>query len=286
MLLTVIDDSCDGLPIGIRAHSYKNTRQTSVRQNPGRTVPTFCLDRELLEGTTLNRDMDGQTVVITGASRGIGRAVAQQLSDEGAHVVIAARDDDSLSEIAESIRDSGGAVTAQRTDVRDEYDVERLMEVAAQQGGQIDSVIANAGVYHGAAGETPLHTESYSAFDDHTQINARGVFATLREAVPHLADDARLLVSSGAVARNGKEGFGSYAVSKAGAEAVARGFAADTKYGVCVVDPGVVATEITGGQGHDPADVADQFQWVIESAPEEHLDGGIVDRRTFRSAQR
>ena len=229
--------------------------------------------------------MDGKTVVVTGASRGIGRAVATDLAEAGAHVVICARVADELEETAEEIRSSGGTVTTKRVDVRDEFDVEHLMEIAAAEGGEIDGVVANAGVYHGETGTTPLHEESYTAFDDHMQTNGRGVFATLREAIPHLAPDARLLVTSGVVARGVAEGVGSYAVSKAAAEAVVRGFSADTEYDVCVIDPGLVETELTGASGHDPADVAAQFRWALEDAPADELDGGVIDRRTFRAAQ-
>lgn len=230
--------------------------------------------------------MDGKTVVITGASRGIGRAVALDLADAGAHVVICARDADSLGGTADEIREAGGTVTAKRVDVRDEYDVEHLMEVAAAEGGEIDGVVANAGIYHGETGTTPIDEESYTAFDDHMGTNGRGVFATFREVIPHLADDARLVVTSGVVARGGAEGVGSYAVSKAAAEAVARGFAADTDYGVCIVDPGLVNTDLTGTDGRDPAEVAEQFRWVLDEAPPEDLDGDVVDRRTFRNAQK
>lgn len=229
--------------------------------------------------------MDGKTVVITGASRGIGRAVALDLADAGAHVVICARKADTLEETADEIREASGTVTAKRVDVRDEYDVEHLMEIAAAEGGAIDGVVANAGVYHGETGTTPLDEESYTAFDDHMQTNGRGVFATFREAIPHLTDDARLLVTSGVVARGKAEGVGSYAVSKATAEAVARGFAADTDYGVSVVDPGLVETDLTGASGHEPEDVAGQFRWALEEAPLEDLDGGVIDRRTYRTAQ-
>ena len=230
--------------------------------------------------------MDGQTAVVTGASRGIGRAVAIEFADAGAHVAICARDTDHLGETADTIRERGGTVTEKRADVRDEFDVEYLMERAASENGGINCVVANAGVYHGEAGETPLDLESYAAFDDHVQTNARGVFVTFREALPHLADDARLLVTSGAVARTATAGYGSYAVSKAAAEAVARGFAADTDYDVCVVDPGMVATEVTGFDGHDPTDIAEQFRWVAEEAPSEHFAGGVIDRRTYRSETR
>lgn len=230
--------------------------------------------------------MDNQTAVITGASRGIGKAVAEAFAEEGAHVVISSRDTDHLEEVAGNVREAGGEATPIRADVRDEYDVERLMERAAEIGGAIDYVVANAGVYHGRSGDTPLSAESYSAFDDHLRTNARGTFATLRESLPHLADDARLLVTSGAVAREAKSGYGSYAVSKAAAEGIVRGFAADTEYDVCIVDPGVVATELSGGNGHDPEAVVEQFLWAAREAPSEMIDGDVVDRRNWRTNSR
>lgn len=230
--------------------------------------------------------MDGKTVVITGASAGIGRAVAIDFAAAGAHVVICSRNAERLRETADTIVEAGGEVTTKRADVRDEYDVEHLMEIAAAEGGRIDGVIANAGVYHGETGTTPIHQESYAAYDDHLKTNGRGVFATLREAIPHLSEDARLVVSSGMVARGKAEGVGSYAVSKAAAEAIARGFAADTPYDVCVVDPGLVATDLSGPDGHDPENVVEQYRWVLAEAPSEELDGGVIDRRAFRKAQR
>ena len=136
------------------------------------------------------------TAVVTGASRGVGNAIARRFAAEGVHVVLCARNGDELDAVVDDIAAEGGAATAVRADVRDEYDVERLMETAARAGeaGGIDFVAANAGIYHGAPGETPLKTESYTTFDDTLRINVRGVFATVREAVPHLTDDARVFV--------------------------------------------------------------------------------------------
>jgi 3-oxoacyl-[acyl-carrier protein] reductase len=229
--------------------------------------------------------MDGQTAVVTGASRGIGRAVAVNLADAGAHVVICARDGDAIETVTEELTERGGSATAVRADVRDEYDVERLMEQAATvgHGGTIDAVVANAAVYHGDAGTTPLSAESYAAFDDHLRTNTRGVFATVREALPHLAADGRVVVTSGIVARDHVGGYGSYAVSKAAAEAVARGFAADTDHVVGIIDPGQVATDLSGDRGHNPADVAPQFRWALAEAPAEAIDGEIIDRGDWRS---
>jgi NAD(P)-dependent dehydrogenase (short-subunit alcohol dehydrogenase family) len=131
-----------------------------------------------------------------------------------------------------------------------------------------------------------LEAESYTRFDDTHRTNVRGVFSTVKEAVPHLAPDARVLVPSGSVAREAKPGMGAYAVSKAGAEALVRGFAADLEQTVGVVDPGLVATEATGGQGRAPDDVAPMFLWAATDCPAEDLDGAVVDLRAWKEATR
>ncbi len=209
------------------------------------------------------------------------------LADEGMTVVGCARDDDGLETAVEEIAaESDGEVYGHRADVRDEFDVERLMEAAARHGeGSIDLVVANAGVYHGEAGQTPIGDESYAAFDDHVRTNVRGVFATLREALPHLADDGRMLVTTGPVARNPTAGVGSYAVSKAGGEAVVRQFAADTDAVVGCVDPGQVNTDLSGGPGRDPEEVAEMFVWAADHDAEA-VDGEVLDLRAWRSATR
>ena len=231
-------------------------------------------------------DTDG-TAVVTGASRGIGRAIAAAFADEGMTVVGCARDAGALDEVVEEIaEDADGEVHGVRADVRDEYDVERLMERAAREDGDgVGLVVANAGVYHGDPGETPIDGEPYSTFDDHVRTNVRGVFATLREAIPHLADDGRMLVTTGPVARNPTEGVGSYAVSKAGGEAVMRQFAADTDAVVGCVDPGQVETGLSGGPGRDPEEVAELFVWAATRDADE-VDGEVLDLRAWRSATR
>ena len=229
------------------------------------------------------------TAVVTGASRGIGAAVARLLAADGIHVVICSRDLDAIDDVSDGIEADGGTVTAMRADVRDEFDVERLRETASRAGEAtgIDYVAANAGVYHGSPGETPLPDESYTSFDDHLRTNARGVFATIREALPHLTDGARIVVPSGAIAREGKPGVGGYAVSKAAAEAVARGFAADIDQPVCVLDLGIVSTALTNGaQGRKPEDIAPMFRWVATEADPDAIDGEVVGLRAWKSATR
>ena len=224
--------------------------------------------------------MDGTNAVVTGASRGIGASVVQGFAAEDAHVTCCARTLDDLESVVES---ADGSVTAVRADVRDEFDVERLMETAAGEGG-IDAVVANAAVNHGAPGESPLGEESYTRFDDTVRTNLRGVFTTVKESLPHLAPDARILVPSGSVARESTPEMGAYAVSKAGAEALVRGFAADIDGSVAVVDPGYVATDLSGGKGRDPDDVAPMFVWAARDA--EDVNGEILDLRAWKSATR
>ena len=260
------------------------------------------------------------TVAITGATSGIGRAVAEAFVDEGAFVAVSGRDGEAVDRTVaalngerdeptdaadpevesdgatdtegevndESEGDSGsGTAWGDRVDVRDEFDLERFFERAAREAGQIDVVFANAGVFHGAPGERPTTDVTYADYDDTMRTNARGVFATISEAVPHLADDARVLVPSGSVAAESKPGMGAYAVSKAAAEAVARGFAADVDATVGVIDPGLVATDLTGKErARDPESVAPLFVWAATEAPAEDLDGGRIGLREWKTATR
>lgn len=222
------------------------------------------------------------TVVVTGATRGIGRATAEVLADAGARVVVCARDADAVEETVDALP---GEATGLRADVRDEFDVERLMETAARFGpGGVDHVVASAAVAHGRPGETPLDAGSYAAFDDTLRTNARGVLATVREALPHMPDDGRVVVPTCAVAREATRGGGAYAVSKAAAEAVARGLAADCSQTVGCVDPGPVATDLTGDDGVDPATAAEQIAWALRGADADALDGAVLDREAWQAA--
>lgn len=231
--------------------------------------------------------MNDTNVVVTGGSRGIGAAVAKRFAAEGARVTICARSSADLEAVAESVRADGGVVTAVEADVRDEFDLQRVMETATEAAETIDVLVANAGVYQGTPGGTPLRDDDYETFDEHFEINARGVFATIREALPHLAPDARVLVPSGSVARKSKAGVGSYAVSKAAAEAIVRGFAAELDQTVAVVDPGQVSTDLMkGATGRDPAEIGDMFHWAATAADPLEIDGDVVDLRAWRSATR
>ena len=211
------------------------------------------------------------TVAVTGAAGGLGEAVARAFADDGATVALGGRDSDAIAALADEL----GGVSL-RTDVRDEFDVERFVEHASKAGEDsgIDVVVPCAAVYHGDRGKTPIDEAAYSAFDDTMRTNVRGVFAAVREALPHMDADGRVLVPACGVAHEAKPGFGAYAVSKAAAAAVARQFAADCEQAVGCVDPGAVDTNLRGEGGRDPGEVAGLFTWAA-SVPEE-LDGAVL----------
>ncbi|MFD1569301.1 SDR family oxidoreductase [Halorubrum laminariae] len=243
------------------------------------------------------------TVAITGATSGIGRAVAEAFVDAGAFVAVSGRDGDAVDRTVARLNgdgddggdksesgaenDSDGTAWGSRIDVRDEFDLERFFERVAIEAGPIDVLFANAAVLHGAPGEKPTDSVSYADYDDTMRTNARGVFATIREAVPHLDRDARVIVPSESVAHDSTAGMGAYAVSKAAAEAVARGFAADLDATVGVVDPGLVATDLTGKErARDPESVAPLFVWAATEAPAADLDGDRLGLREWKAATR
>lgn len=230
--------------------------------------------------------MEGLTAVVTGGTSGIGRSIVRSFCSEGARVVTCSRRKKDVDEVVEEVKEeTDGEVMGLRSDVRDEYDIEYLMESASRFGDKgVDVVVANAGVYHGDAGETSLADESYPVFDDTLRINTRGVFTTVKEALPYMPLDGRILVPIGEVARNAFPGYGSYAVSKAGAEAVMRQFAAEIDQAIGCVNPGNVATDMTNDQGRDPDQVADMFVWAATELSREEPNGSVIDWSDWEKA--
>jgi NAD(P)-dependent dehydrogenase (short-subunit alcohol dehydrogenase family) len=234
-------------------------------------------------------ELTDATVVVTGTSRGIGRALLSAFAAEGATVVGCARDGDALDDaVAEANDAADGRVEGVVADVRSERAVADLIDAAVRAGDRdaIDVVVANAGVNHGTPGEMPIETEPYDRFDDTIATNLRGVFAVAKEAHGAMPDSGRLLVPSGSIANEPKEGLGAYAVSKAAVEGLVRQFSVDVTQTAAVVDPGMVASDLSGPGGRDPADVAPMFVWAASAADAEEIDGGRVDLRTWKRATR
>ena len=216
--------------------------------------------------------LSGKTAIVTGASRGIGRAIARKLAAEGAHVVI--NYTRSAAE-AESLAAETGGLAVQ-ADVADPLQVTHLFATAEAHFGPLDILVNNAGV----AIFSPISAMSLEDFDRTFAINTRGTFLCVREATQRLRDNGRIIsISTGATFTSGPNS-GVYCGSKAALEQFtralakelgARGITANT------VSPGFTDTDMLKqfphliavaeqmsplGRMGQPEDVADVVAWL------------------------
>jgi NAD(P)-dependent dehydrogenase (short-subunit alcohol dehydrogenase family) len=185
-----------------------------------------------------------RVALVTGASRGIGRAVAIGLAREGAHVVLLARTTGGLEEVDDEIRDAGGTATLVTLDLRKPDKVDALGPTIYQRWGKLDILVANAGVLGPIS---PLPHITADAWNEVIDVNLTANWRLIRSLDPLLrrAEAARaVFVSSGAA--TGKNAYwGPYAVSKAGLEALVKTYAhevASTAIKVNILNPGPVRT--------------------------------------------
>ncbi len=126
--------------------------------------------------------LDGKVTVITGASSGIGAAIAHRFAAEGSPVVLAARRPEKLQAVAQSVNAAGGRAIVQPADVTDYSQVEQLVKVALQQFGQIDVMVNNAG----HALEKSVLESSVEDLDGQVDSNLRGVMYGCKAVLPHM----------------------------------------------------------------------------------------------------
>lgn len=185
-----------------------------------------------------------KTALVTGASRGIGRAIAQRLAADGFAIVVNyASNHAEADELVAQIRRDGGAAEAIRGDVSDPDDMARLFAGAKEAFGRIDVVVNSAGVMFNA----PIASASLAQFDKTIAINLRGAFNVLAQAAAHIENGGRIIAVSTSVLGMSFPTYGPYVASKAGVEALVRTLAAELRgrqVTVNSVAPGPVATEL------------------------------------------
>jgi 3-oxoacyl-[acyl-carrier protein] reductase len=192
--------------------------------------------------------LDGRVAVVTGGSRGIGRAIAERLAEAGASVIISYHTGDAAAAATtEAIRDQFKIeATAIRADVSDVRDAARPVNAAIEKFGRLDILVCNAGVWEGA----PVEDLSEELWDRVLDVNLKGTWAVCRAAVPFLKRQGwgRIVLLSSTAGQRGEANFSNYAASKAGQIAFAKSMAIELAgYGVTVnaVAPGWVETEMT-----------------------------------------
>ncbi len=203
---------------------------------------------------------EGKTVVITGGNSGIGLATAKLFHEAGAKVAISGRDQKTLDEAVKII---GPGTLAVKADVSKLADIERFFNQVTAGFGKIDALFANAGI----AKFAPAADSSENLFDETFDINVKGLYFTLQKALPHLNDNAGIVLNSSVVNSKGTPNATVYAASKAAVRSLARTFAAElVERGirVNVVSPGPITTPIFGRTGL-PQAVVDEFAEQIKS---------------------
>ena len=196
--------------------------------------------------------LDGKAAVITGASSGIGNETAHALAREGANVVLAARREERLQELAGSIEaEYGTEALVAPTDVTDESAVEALVDGAVEAFGGLDVVVNNAGLGRGS-GVEGLSTEDYRTMMD---VNVDGCFFTTRAALPHLRETEGNLVFIGSFAgQYPRPSNPVYAATKWWLRGFALSVSAavgESGIAVSVVNPSEVRTEFGGEESFE-----------------------------------
>ncbi|WP_295559211.1 SDR family NAD(P)-dependent oxidoreductase [uncultured Hyphomicrobium sp.] len=184
--------------------------------------------------------------LVTGASRGLGRALAIALAREGAHVVISARTPGALEEVDDEIRATGGQATILKLDLRAQDRLDQLGPVLFQRWGKLDILVAAGGILGPLS---PLPHVAADAWESVLDINLNANWRLIRTLDPLLkrSDAGRALFITAGVASGDVAYWGPYAVAKAGLEALAKTYAqevANTPVRVTLLDPGPMRTAL------------------------------------------
>ncbi len=195
-------------------------------------------------------DLSGQTALVTGASRGIGKAIALTLGKAGAKVACVARNEEKLQETAKEITDAGGAAAVFACDVTDSAAVQKLVESIAEDWEKLDILVNNAGITR----DTLIPRMTDEDWDDVIATNLRSVFLFTRAGILAMMRKryGRIINISSVSGIMGNPGQANYSASKAGiigmTQTVAREIAG-RKVTVNAICPGFIATEMTDALG-------------------------------------
>ena len=195
-------------------------------------------------------DLSDKTAIVTGASRGIGKAIALRLAAAGAKVACVARSADKLKETADAIAAAGGTAEVHPCDVTDSASVSKLVEDLAEKWGGIDIVVNNAGITK----DTLIPRMEDDMWDQVIATNLRSVFLFTRSAslVMMRKRSGRIINISSVSGLMGNAGQANYSASKAGVIGFTRTVAqelASRKVTVNAICPGFIASEMTAAMG-------------------------------------
>ena len=197
-------------------------------------------------GRTLTADLSGQVAIVTGASQGLGKAIAAELAKNGARVACVARSADKLAEAVALITQDGGLAEAFSCDIKNKESVEKVIDGVAEGWGRLDILVNNAGVTR----DTLLPRMTDDEWDDVIDTNLRGSFLMCRAASRYMmrARYGRIINISSVSGLIGNPGQTNYSASKAGLIGLTRSLSrelAGRKVTINAVCPGFIESEMT-----------------------------------------
>jgi NADP-dependent 3-hydroxy acid dehydrogenase YdfG len=229
------------------------------------------------------KSLEGKIAVITGASRGIGLAIAQRLGRMGAKLSICARDPEKLEAAANQLRGVAPGVFAAPVDVTRDEQIASFVQYTRKNLGPIDILVNNAGI--GWFG--PAHEASEETWDSILDTNLKSVFLMSKAVAPGMIEHktGHIINISSLAGKNAFKNGGIYCASKWGLLGLTECTAEDLRpYGirVSVVCPGSVATEFSPHTGKDPAkmlqsnDIAQAVEMIVTQSPQSFISEILI----------
>ena len=199
-------------------------------------------------------DLQGKVAVVTGGSKGIGRAICERMAEAGAKVVVSSRKLDACEEVVEGIRAKGGEATAIACNVSHIEQLQNLVDTSMKTYGRIDCLVGNAAVnpHYG-----PMTTIDEGAFQKIVDCNIRANLWLSRMVLPQMAErkDGTIIIISSIAGIKGTDDIGMYGVSKAADMALARNLAVrwgEHNIRINTIAPGLIKTDFAKALWEDP----------------------------------
>lgn len=208
----------------------------------------------------MNRRLAGRIALVTGASRGIGAAVATRFAAEGAHVVLVARTTGGLEEADDAIRAAGGSATLVPLNLRDFARIDELGAALYQRYGRLDVLVGNAAEFGHMAPLGHIDPRDWAEIVD-LDLTANWRLIRAMDPLLRLAPAGRAIFATSRLGRDALPYYGAYAVAKAGLETLVRMYAgeiaAHTNIRANLIDPGIARTRLRAAifPGENPATV-------------------------------